>query len=56
MLYILFKNKIYKIKKEKLLQTLSKLNNKSIKEDEITTLMQKYKLYDEDFLENINKI
>ena len=53
MIKISFNNKIYKIDKDKLLYVLSKLESKDVKEDEIEKLLNKYKLYDEYFLENI---
>ena len=55
MIKISFNNKIYKIDKDKLLYVLSKLESKDVKEDEIEKLLNKYKLYDEYFLENILK-
>lgn len=55
MIEVKFKNKTYKIKKEKIKKVLSKLEptNKNI---EIIELMKQYKLFDEIFLENINKL
>ncbi len=53
------KNKIYKLEKEKLLYVLSQLSNipiNEIKDEEIELLMNKYKLFDELFLENINNL
>jgi hypothetical protein len=56
-----FENKIesYDIEIEKILFVLSKLENKEIKFEsfeQIKKLMKKYKLFDEYFLKNINKL
>lgn len=56
MIKISYKNKLYKIQKDKLLYVLSRLKSENVKESEIEELMEKYKLYDEYFLENINKL
>lgn len=52
--------KNYEVELEKLLYILSKLeNNKTLKFEslaQIEKLIDKYKLYDEDFLSNINNI
>ena len=53
---IKYNDKVYLIDKNKLLYVLSKLKNTKIKESEIESLMEKYKLYDEYFLKNINKL
>ncbi|MBR3604642.1 MAG: hypothetical protein IKL52_01275 [Candidatus Gastranaerophilales bacterium] len=55
------RNKIesYDIEIEKILFVLSKLENKEIKFEsfeQIKKLMKKYKLFDEYFLKNINKL
>lgn len=49
----------YDIKIDKILFILSKLENKNIKFEsfeQIEKLMKKYKLFDEYFLDNINKL
>ena len=54
-----FKNKKYYLEKDKLIFVLSKLENHAldkISEDEIKQLFEKYGLYDEVFLDNLNKI
>lgn len=56
MIKIKYENKIYQIEKEKLIFILEKLNNEKIKENEIEKYLEKFKLYDKYFLENINKI
>ena len=53
MVEIVFNGKKYHLDKEKLIFILSKLNNSSIKEDEIEKLMKKYQLFDEYFLKQI---
>lgn len=56
---IKYKNKIYEIKKENVDFIISKLEasgKKNYSEDEILSLMEKYKLYDKVFLDNINKL
>jgi len=56
---VTFKDKIYKLDNKKVIYVLSRLTNKNldnINEDEIVKLMKKYELYDEIFLENINKL
>ena len=56
MIKIVYKNKEYLIQKDKVIFVLSHLQNAKIKEEEIFDLMKKFQLYDENFLENINKI
>ena len=56
MIKISFNNKIYMIDKDKLKFVLTKLNNGKVNDSEILELMNKYHLYDEYFLENINKL
>lgn len=56
MIKIVYKNREYSIQKDKIIFVLSKLQKKKIQESEILDLMCKYKLFDEIFLENINKI
>lgn len=57
-----FKNKTYELEKEKVLVVLSKLCGKteqtlnSLNEEDIKSLMEEFELFDEIFLENINKI
>ena len=54
-----FKNKKYYLEKDKLIFVLSKLENHTldkISEDEIMQLFEKYGLYDEVFLDNLNRI
>lgn len=54
MIEIKHKNRTYKINKEKLIKILSKLNSSEIKESEIEILMEKFNLYEEYFLKQIN--
>lgn len=56
MIELSYKNKLYKLDKENLLFVLSKFENRKVNTSEIDKLMEKYKLYDEYFLENINKL
>ncbi len=60
MLDINHNNKLYHIKKKNIIFVLEKLSGKRIKESteekEIRKLMRKYHLYDEYFLENVNKM
>ena len=56
MIKIVFKKKEYFIEKDKIMFILSKLHDEKIAENMIIDLMKKYQLFDEDFLENINKI
>ena len=54
---ILFKKKEYHIDSRKLIYILAKLENKSLDfkdEKELITLLEKYKLYNKDFLDKIN--
>ncbi len=56
---ISFKNIDYKINTKKLEAVLSYLENRNIviqNKKQVSELLEKYKLYDEGFLENINKI
>ena len=53
---IIHDKKKYRIENEKLIYILEKLEQRKIKEEEIKLLMHKYNLYDEGFLENINKL
>jgi len=55
MIKIKYKRKTYDIDKEKLLTVLSKLTL-NCKESKIISQMKRYKLYNKDFLENINKL
>ena len=56
MLTVEFENKKYFLEKNKLIYILEKLEQKEVKEENIEELMNKYSLYDEEFLENINKL
>ena len=56
MIKIIFKNKEYLIEKYKIMFVLSRLCNGKISEKEIYKLMEKYRLFDELFLENANKL
>ena len=56
MIRIVYKNKEYLIKRDRIMFVLSKLHNKNINENKIIELMEKYRLFDESFLENVNKI
>ena len=56
MITISHNNKVYHIEKEKLTFVLEKLSGKTIKENEIKKLMEKFCLYDESFLKRINQI
>ena len=56
MIKIYFKNKTYKLDKKKLLNILSILEAREIKEFEIKFLMKKFDLYEEYFLNNINNL
>ena len=56
MLTVEFENKKYFLEKNKLIYILEKLEQKEVKEENIEELMNKYNLYDEEFLENINKL
>jgi len=56
MIIINYKKQIYQINKRKLISVLSILKNDKVEEKEINDLMKKYKLYDEFFLSQINKI
>lgn len=53
---ILFNNIEYEINKKKLLCVLNILNGSKVKSDNIVKSMEKFKLFDEYFLKNINKI
>ena len=56
MIKISFNNKEYFIDKEKLKFILEKLNGSKVSDDEVLNLMKKFCLYDECFLEKLNKI
>lgn len=53
---IRYKNKIYYINEEKLISILEYLSETKIKRCMINKLLRKYKLMDEVFLENANKL
>ena len=55
---ISFKNKDYEVETDKLVHILEKLENTTIKksEEEIMKLFEKYSLYDEVFLKEVNKL
>lgn len=55
---ISFKNKDYEVDTDKLVHILEKLENTTIKksEEEIMKLFEKYSLYDEVFLKEVNKL
>ena len=55
---ISFKNKDYEVETDKLVHILEKLENTTIKrtEDEIMKLFEKYSLYDEVFLKEVNNL
>lgn len=56
MIQIECNGKTYKINKAKLINVLNRLNNEYIDESNIEEFLEKFKLYDEYFLENINKL
>ena len=56
MIEITYNNKLYHIQKEKLTFVLEKLKGSKVNENEIKELMKKFELYDEHFLEHVNKI
>lgn len=56
MIKISWNKKIYHIQKEKLISILEKISEKEINEKEIKKYLTKYKLYNEYFLKNINKL
>ena len=56
MIKIVFKDKEYLISKDKVIFILEKLFCSKVCEEEIIDLMKKYQLFDEIFLENVNKI
>ena len=54
-----FKNKKYSLEKSKLIYVLSKLENRNLNKitnDEMAVIFEKYDLYDEIFLANLNNI
>ena len=56
---ILLKDVEYKVDTRKLEAVLSMLENRKViikSSNEVSELLSKYKLYDKDFLENINKL
>lgn len=53
---ILFDNKEYEINKEKLLYVLEKLECSKVENKNIEKLMKKFNLFDEYFLENLNRL
>lgn len=58
-LTLMFNDKKYEVEIDKLLVVLCALESKKINfesEEQIKALVEKYKLYDEYFLENINKL
>lgn len=57
MIEIKFNKTKYSIEKSKIIRVLSKLNNSEmISEQDIEELMVKFGLYDEYFLENVNRL
>ena len=56
MFKITHNNKCYSVDKDKLVYILERLTNKKVEEKEIRKLLKKYHLYDEYFLEHVNKI
>lgn len=56
MINIYHKKKLYQIKKEKLIFVIGKLINKKIDERKIKKYLKRLNLYDENFLNNINKL
>ncbi|MBQ9149760.1 hypothetical protein IJX73_02400 [bacterium] len=56
MIKIRYKRKDYLVNKEKLLAIISILNCKKIKETQVSKFMKKFRLYDENFLKNINRL
>jgi len=55
MLKVTHNKKVYHINKEKLSYIIERLSGEKVKEKELKKYMRKFKLYDEYFLENINK-
>ena len=56
MIKITHNKKVYYVEKLKIIYVLKKISNKEIKEKDIRKYMRKYHLYDDYFLENVNKI
>ena len=56
MIKIYHNNKIYHIKKSKLIFILTKLKNRQISELEVETILEKFKLLNDEFLENAEKL
>ena len=56
MIKILYNEKVFEIEKEKIFWVLSRLEDRVIDESEIEELIKKYKLLDEYFLSNVNKL
>ena len=56
MVKIFFNNKEYIIEKEKIKFILSRLYDSEINDNDILVLMEKFQLFDEDFLNNLDKI
>lgn len=53
---ILFNDKKYEINKKKLLYVLDVLNGSKVECKDIEKFMKKFKLFDEYFLENVNRL
>lgn len=56
MINIYYNKKLYQIKKDNLVIILHRLLGKEVEDKKIKKYLKKYKLYNEDFLANINKL